>query len=299
MLFKIYKNNPVIHPDPTKDYEKRCTYNPCAIVHDNKVYLIYRAEGESGKFVSRLCLAVSDDGFNFEKYTDNPIIEPTIPEERGGCEDPRITKIGDTFYLTFTSYNGIRPVTPETINESLAVSKDLIHWEKKGIIVKGLKSAALFSEKIDGKYIMFIGGNNIRIARSTDLVNWDVDKESILDIREKKFDNKYVEAGPPPFIFNDKLVLIFNTADKNGVFHPSLALLDKNNPDNVLYRADEPLMTPTEEYELKGHVSNVIFGDGLVEFKGTYFYYYGAADKYVCDATVSKDKMEKYIMGLM
>lgn len=298
MLFKRYKNNPVVNPDPTKDYENRCTYNPCAIVHDNKVYLIYRAEGVSSKFVSRLCLAVSDDGYNFEKYKDNPIIEPGIPEEKGGCEDPRITKIGDTFYLTYTSYNGKQPVTPETINESLAVSKDLIHWKKRGIIVEGLKSAALFSEKIDGKYIMFVGGEKIRIARSTDLVNWNVDKEPILDIRAGKFDSKYVEVGPPPFVFNNKLVLFFNTADKNGVFHPSLALLDKNNPNNVLYRADRPLMTPKESYELKGHVPNVIFGEGLIEFNGTYFYYYGAADRYVCVATVSKNKMEEYLSSL-
>lgn len=298
MLFKRYKNNPIIEPDQAKEYESKNTYNPCAIVHNNKVYLIYRAEGESSKFVSRLCLAVSSDGYNFEKYKGNPIIEPTIPEEKGGCEDPRITKIDDSYYLTFTSYNGMQPVTSHTINTSLAISNDLIHWEKKGIIVKGLKSTALFSEKINGKYIMFIGGKNIRIATSKDMINWNVDEEPILDIRENKFDDRYVEVGPPPFIFNDKLVLFFNTADKNGVFHPSLALLDKNYPNEVLYRADKPLMTPSEEYELKGHVPNVIFGEGLVEFKGTYFFYYGAADKCVCVATVKKAELEKYLSSL-
>jgi len=297
MLFKRYKDNPIISPDTTKDYEKGYTYNPCAIVHQDKVYLIYRAEGNP-KNISRLCLAVSDDGYNFERYTDNPIIEPTIPEEKGGCEDPRITKIDDTFYLTFTSYNGMQPVTPETINTSLAVSKDLIHWKKKGIIVKGMKSTALFSEKINGKYLMLIGGANIRIAWSKDLLKWDVEEKPILDVRKDKFDSIYVEVGPQPFTFNDKLVLFFNTTDKNGVFQPSLALLDKNNPQKVLYRANNSLMTPTEEYELNGKVANVIFGEGLVEFKGTYFFYYGGADKYVGVATAPKDKMEEYLASL-
>lgn len=298
MLFERYKDNPIIEPDPSKEYESKNTYNPCAIVHDNKIYLIYRAQGEHG-FVSRLCLAMSNDGFNFKKYENNPIIEPTIPEEKGGCEDPRIVKIGDNFYLTFTSYNGMQPITPSTINTSFAISKDLIHWEKKGIMIKGLKSAALFSEKINGEYIMFIGGDKIRIAKSTDLIQWKLEEKPILDIREDKFDNRYVEVGPPPFIFNDKIVLFFNTADKKGVFHPSLALLNKNNPSEVLYRADEPLMTPSEKYELEGYVPNVIFGEALVEFKGTYFYYYGAADKYVALATVDKTKLEKYILEIL
>ena len=90
-------------------------------------------------------------------------------------------------------------------------------------------------------------------------------------------------------------MLFFNTADKDFVFHPSLALLDKNDPRKVLYRADEPLMSPTEEYELHGKVPKVIFGSGLVEKDGVYFYYYGAADKYVAVATIKKTELEKYI----
>ena len=101
-----------------------------------------------------------------------------------------------------------------------------------------------------------------------------------------------------PFVFKDKLILFFNTTDKNGFFQPSLAILDKNNPRKVLYRADKPLMTPTEECEVNGTVPNVIFGCGLIEFKGTYFYYYGGADKYVCVATIKRSELEKYISGL-
>ncbi len=112
MLLKRYEQNPIITPDATKDYEKECVYNPCAIVHNNKIYLIYRAEGENS--VSTLCLAISEDGYNFKKYLNNPIIEPTIPEEKQGCEDPRIIKIKDTFYLTYTAYDGKYPKKSET-----------------------------------------------------------------------------------------------------------------------------------------------------------------------------------------
>ena len=297
MIFKRYKNNPIITPDGSKDYEKECVYNPTAVVHENKVYLVYRAEGDS--CISKLCLAISEDGYNFRKYQYNPVIEPSLPEEKHGCEDPRITKIGDTFYLTYTAYDGMYPEKNENIYTALATSKNLIHWKKQGIVVKDIKAAAIFPERINGKYFMFIGGKNIRIATSKDLINWHVEKEPVLDIRKDKFDNKYVEAGPPPFEYKNRLVLFFNTADKQSIFHPSLALLHKDNPRRVIYRADKPLMTPTEDYELKGKVNNVIFGSGLVEFKGTFFYYYGAADKYVGVATAKKIELEKYLSSFI
>jgi predicted GH43/DUF377 family glycosyl hydrolase len=297
MVFKRYKHNPIIKPRSTKAY----TYNPTAMVHANKVYLVYRDESDSR--VSQLCLAVSDDGYTFTPHKHNPIIKPTIPEEKGGCEDPRITKIGNTFYLLYTSYNGAQPITSQAINESVATSTDGTHWKKKGILIKGLKSAALFPEKINNKYILCIGGENIKVAESTDLHNWKVDDKPILDVRvdrgKHNFDNRYVEVGPPPFTYKDVIVFFFNVADKQGTFYTSLALLDKSNPRNVLYRADKPVMTPTEEYEKKGHVKNVMFGSGLIEFKGTYFYYYGGADNYVCVATISKKELEKYIDSLM
>ncbi len=298
MVFKRYKKNPIIVPDTGKDYEKDATYNPCAILHENKIFLIYRAEDKPKNAVSQLCLAVSKDGYNFEKYENNPIIRPTMPEEKRGCEDPRITKIRSTFYLTYTAYDGMHPERSENIYTALATSKDMYNWEKKGIIHKNIKAAAIFPDRIDGKYYMFIGGQNIKIATSKDLINWDVDEEPILDKRKGYFDNKYVETGPPPFVYNNRLVLFFNSADEQFKFHPSLALLDKNNPRKVLYRADKPLMTPTEDYEVNGKVNNVIFGSGLVEFKGTYFYYYGAADKVIAVATVSKEDMEEYLAGL-
>ncbi len=297
MLFKRYGKNPIITPDLTKNYEKESVYNPCAIAHNNKVYLIYRAEGESG--VSSLCLAISKDGYNFEKYKNNPIIKPSIPEEKQGCEDPRITKIGNTFYLTYTAYDGKHPERSENIYTALAVSKDLLSWKRLGIIAKNIKAAVILPEKINNKYVMFIGSKNIKLGYSSDLINWKVDKKSLLDIRKDKFDNTYVETGPAPLVYKQFLILFFNTADDKFIFHPSLAILEKNNPYNIIYRADKPLMTPTEKYETKGKVNNVIFGSGLVEFKGKYFYYYGAADKYVALATIDKIKLEKYVSDIL
>ena len=96
MIFKRYENNPIIKPDLNSSYESHRTYNPTAIVHENKIYLIYRGQSEANRSVSKLCMAISKDGYTFKKYDKNPIIYPTLPEEKGGCEDPRVTKINNT-----------------------------------------------------------------------------------------------------------------------------------------------------------------------------------------------------------
>ncbi len=297
MMFKRFEKNPVLNPDPSKPYESKCAYNPAAVVHERKVYLVYRAEGEDK--VSSLCLAISDDGLNFRKHDDNPVIRPDIPEEKHGCEDPRITKIGDEFYMTYTAYDGQHPERCENVYTALATSNNLVHWERLGIIAKGIKSAAIFPEKVDGRYFMLIGGKVIHAARSDDLLEWEIDDEPFMSIREDKFDSKYVEVGPPPIFVGDHLVLFFNTADKKGVFHPSMAILDRNDPTKILYRADEPLMTPSEKYELEGKVGNVIFGEGLVELNGRMFYYYGGADTCVGVVTFEKKELEEYVNSLL
>jgi beta-1,2-mannobiose phosphorylase / 1,2-beta-oligomannan phosphorylase len=174
----------------------------------------------------------------------------------------------------------------------------MLHWKKQGIIMKGEKSAALYSEKINGKHLIFIGGTNIRTATSNNLKKWKLNKEPIIKTRKNNFDSIYVEVGPPPFQFKNKLVLFFNTTDKRKYFQLSLALLDKNNPQKVLYRADKPLLKPVKPYEKKGLVNNVIFATGLVEWDNNYFLYYGGADTTINLATVTKKKMEKYLASL-
>lgn len=299
MLFQRYERNPIITPDPNNHFESESSYNPTAVVHDGKIYLIYRAEGlYDGVAISTLCLAISDDGFNFRKHGENPVIKPTLLEEKRGCEDPRVTKIGDTFYLTYTAYDGMYAERSENIYTALATSKDLINWEKQGIILKDIKAAAISPEKVNGEYVMFIGGKKIQIARSADLLSWELESEVLLDVRKGKFDSMFVEAGPAPLIFQDKLVLFYNSADSEGKFNPALAILDRHDPRNILYRADKPFMSPIEDYEVNGRINNVIFGDGLVEFNGIYFYYYGAADTFIGVATVGKTSLEEYLSSL-
>ena len=120
------KNDPIIFPDG-EDFDAKATFNPVAIVEDDKIYLFYRAQKEWFG-TSVIGLAISDDGIHFKKM-DRPVIVPEYEWEFiGGCEDPRIVKINNTYYMTYTAYN------KKTARLVLARSKDLIHWEKLGLV---------------------------------------------------------------------------------------------------------------------------------------------------------------------
>ncbi len=100
-------------------WESKDVFNPTAWSDDSTVYMLYRAEDSTGigewNGTSRIGLATSTDGINFERLSE-PVLEPSEPWELpGGVEDPRVVKIEDTFYLTYTAYNGNQAGTLQQI----------------------------------------------------------------------------------------------------------------------------------------------------------------------------------------
>ena len=85
--------------------------------------LLYRAHADD--IVSHVGLATSDDGINFERHPE-PVLSPTEPYEEFGCEDPRVTEIDGTYYLTYTAWDRMNAQL------CLATSTDLFTWEKHG-----------------------------------------------------------------------------------------------------------------------------------------------------------------------
>ncbi len=277
---KRYANNPIIFPDG-EGFDASATFNPAAVVKDGKVYLFYRAQ-EVWFGTSVIGLAVSEDGFHFEKM-DEPVIVPEHEWELlGGCEDPRIVKINDTYYMTYTAYD------KKVARLALARSKDLIHWEKLGIVFPEWgwsKSGAIIPVKINGYYWMYFGDSSIWIARSKDMIHWETSREwVVLKPRKGYFDSKLVEPGPPPIVVGDKIVLIYNGADDNLVYSVGWAIFSLEDPTKLIARAEKPILTPQTHWERFGQVRNVVFAEGLVNFNGKWFLYYGAADTFVCVA---------------
>ncbi len=251
--------------------------------------MLYRAQDKNG--TSRLGYATSRDGVLFSPRSEPVFVPETDYEKDGGVEDPRLVKLGDLYYLTYTGYN------KQDAQLCLATSRDLIHWQRKGVLLpayKGkwnvgwTKSGAIVPEKIGGKYWMYYLGtardktDQMGIAYSTDLVHWtDALDSPVLPRRAGHFDSRVVEPGPPPILTEDGIFLIYNGADDHLVYTTGWVLFDKNDPTKVLARADEPIFQPEQKWEKVGQVPNVVFVEGLAREGDRWLFYYGGADKYI------------------
>ena len=325
--FEKYEGNPILLPQGT-GFESMAVFNPAVILDNGTFYMFYRAENWGAENwkpenkrpegwteekewtgVSVVGLAVSEDGINF-KRRDKPVIVPEYEYENiGGCEDPRIVKIADTFYLTYTGVGSKNRIS----KLCLAASKDLINWKKHGPIIdwNGSKAGAIIPEKINGKYWMYFGASNMWLANSKDLIHWKCDKERdvVLRPRDGNFDERLVEPGPTPIITEDGILLIYNGATFGATprtghytcktrekelrkYATGWALFSKDDPSKLIARSDKPILQITEDFEKKGQVSNVVFSQGLVKKEDRYYLYYGCADTYIGVALAEETKIK-------
>jgi predicted GH43/DUF377 family glycosyl hydrolase len=281
-------HTPIISPQGSS-WESAGTFNPGVIRRGGRIVMLYRAQDPSG--TSRLGYAESEDGIHFTRRAQ-PVLSPEANYEKdGGVEDPRLVEIDGRYILTYTGYN------KKDAQLCMAESADLIHWERKGILLpayKGnwntrwTKSGAIVSKKIQGKYWMYWLGttpdntDQMGLSSSEDLLHWKEETATpVLPKRPGKFDSRVVEPGPPPVIAKDGIVLVYNGADDNLVYRTGIAVFDRNDPRKVIYRSEQPLFAPELEWEKVGQVPNVVFVEGLLAEKDRFVLYYGGADKYV------------------
>jgi beta-1,2-mannosidase len=319
---------PIIEPNPKAvftdpilgkavHWEALHTFNPAAIVREGKVYVLYRAEDDSGAMVigmhtSRLGLASSDDGVHFTTEPV-PVFYPDVDSQKdrewpGGVEDPRLVESEDgTYVLTYTQWNR------QATDIGIATSTDLIHWTKHGpalvgekyqhfdyksaSIVTRLTGGRLIAARIQGKYWMYWGEVQVRLATSPDLIHWTPVEDSsgkaivLLHNRPRHFDSAFPEVGPPSLLTDHGIVLIYNgkDAEKNGApgiaasaYSDGQALFSADDPRKLLARTEKPFFKPEKSWEQSGqYAAGTTFAEGLVFFQDKWFMYYGCADSRV------------------
>jgi predicted GH43/DUF377 family glycosyl hydrolase len=297
---RLHGAEPILVPQGD-GFEAAGVFNPAVIKDRERYMMLYRAQDAKG--TSRLGMAVSRDGIHFAREPE-PALAPVAEYERGGgVEDPRLVKIGATFYLTYTAYDG------KNAQLALATSPDLRKWERRGVImpanagrwnVKWTKSGAILTEPVGGRYWMYYmadaaaGSDQMGVAYSTDLLRWTEALDApVLRRRPGAFDSRVVEPGPPPVMTPEGILLVYNGADDRLVYRTGWALFDRTDPTRVLARSDAPVFEPQHGWEVAGQVPNVVFVEGLVRESGRWLFYYGGADKHVgvAEAVIDNRRM--------
>ena len=322
-----YKFNPVLKP-VGDEWEGLCVLNP-AVVYDEEEKLfkmLYRAAGNDKQHYIYLGLAVSRDGYNFERTSDRPVLAPDLNGADGGCvEDPRLVKMGGYYYLTYASrtfppgqywredkqYFGFQPVLgPQFLinNNSvthLAISRDLKSWKKLGRITDSRfddRDVYIFPEKIGGRFVRLSrpmewcgdGFENekpaIWIAYSDDLMEWG--KPKLLLKGENWWEDMKIGGSTPPVRCKyGWFILYHGVSSKDGGYRVGAIIVDGDDPEMILARTKDFIMEPEFDFETQGYYNGCVFPTGICVVEGKAYVYYGAADKFVCVATADFDKL--------
>jgi predicted GH43/DUF377 family glycosyl hydrolase len=292
---KRFTHNPILEPIKSNSWENRSVFNAAAVYYDGLVHIVYRAQGTD--MVSRLGLATSNDGFNIKERFDTPIFTPVHHAERDGCEDPRLTLIGDECIMAYTAYrNHDFPVIFQISLTSINIkdfAKQNWNWKERNLPFPGVrnKDAVILPNKVDGKYMMFHRIEpSICVSYSEDPKRWH-DFKSIMEPRDKMWDSKKIGAAGTPIELNEGYLFIYHGVDEEKHYSLGAALLDKSNPEKVLYRSEKPILTPCEQYECVGDVPNVVFSCGNVQVDDQVIIYYGGADTVLCGASYELNEL--------
>lgn len=291
-MFRLERlqNTPILSPNRKNDWEKAAVFNAAAFYENGTFHLFYRASDNAfsldsdkpdpkRKFTSVIGHAASTDGIRFER-SEKPVIVPTGVNDSWGVEDPRLTKIDDTYYMVYTAFGGR---DWSDIRVSMVSSNDLVNWSRKMVLLpdEPNKDAALLPVKINDRYFLFHRRvPSIWTAVSDNLIHWE-DHRIIMEPREGKWDSKKIGIAGPPLEIDDGWLLIYHGVDDNNVYRLGAALLDKNDPNKVIARQDEPILEPELEWEVKGLVPNVVFSCGGCIVNDYLYVYYGAADTHI------------------
>ncbi len=273
-------DKPVLVPVSENRWEASAVFNAACVFDGGWYHMIYRASDigphESfGEYTNALGYARSRDLINWERK-DTPILVNDAEQELRGPEDPRIVKVGDTFYMTYTGF-GNR--FPGDFRICMAVSKDLIRWERKGTVLdEPNKNSALFPEKINNRYCLFHRRQpDIWVCYSDDLINW-TDHEKVMTPLPDSWNSNRIGIAGPAVKIREGWFLIYHGVDEDNQYRLGAALLDYKNPAKVLARQKEPIIVPELNWEINGFIPNVIFSCATILNDNRIYCIYGGAD---------------------
>ncbi len=309
-----FSKNPILAPTANL-WEKKAVFNPAAVDIDDTVHLLYRAMSPDNTSV--VGHATSGNGAQITKRDTVPAYQPRepfelkrIPNGNSGCEDPRLSRIGDRIYMCYTAYNGVQAPGVALTSTSVADFKNGAttgkwQWQKPVLVSPpGVddKDACVVETPAPyklGKHLLFHRINNaicispINLEKPEPVTDYTV----ILEPRQGMWDGQKIGLNAPPMLINGPdgkvagWLVVYHGVGGDFCYRLGFALLDKDTPAKVLGRTTDWVLEPEMKYEKEGQVNNVVFPCGMVIRGDTLYVYYGGADSVVALATGSIKKI--------
>ena len=316
VLLKRSPDNPIIEPRPYS-WESKATLNPAAIFTNGKVHLVYRAIGDNDSSV--LGYAGSHNGYDFEDRPPyaiyqryNSFVKDTSVASidyvsgggwNGGCEDPRLTLLGDRVYMLYTAFDGWGSLRIALTSISLTDFENKKWNWKNPVLISPPgeihKNWVIFPEKINGKFaILHSFYPNILIDYFDSLYELDgkrfIRSNNTRPIdKERNWDSWFRGVGPTPIKTELGWLILYHAMDHRNPdrYKMGALILDFKNPTKVLYRSAHPILEPEKDYENNGYKWGVVYSCGAIVRDGNLFVYYGGADKVIGVATIKLDTL--------
>jgi predicted GH43/DUF377 family glycosyl hydrolase len=181
-------------------------------------------------------------------------IEPATTYQEYGVEDPRISKVGDSWYMTTCS------VSAERHSTTLYMSRDGLHHDLKGIVLDHQnKDMILFEGKVGGQFVAltrplgelyfaypdespFAGGPSINLAGSPDALHWKPFDAPFIRPRKRSKSVMKLGGGSQPILTDRGWLMLYHgveTRGKVGIYRTYWALLDRDDPTKILRLEDD------------------------------------------------------------
>jgi len=306
---KRSEHNPILSPKREHPWEAYAAFNWSPVKVGKETVVVYRAVSERElleepkihrSVIGRATLQGSSH------VTDRmPFITPEADFEKYGCEDPRVTKIDDTYYTFYTALSEY-PFSANGIRVAVALSKDMKTVTERHLVTPfNAKAMALFPDKINGKYAAILTfhtdlpGTNIALALFNKIEDiwsesywkewYEHRGEHVIDLHRGGDDQ--VEVGAAPIKTEEGWLLVYSHANNyfsspDHKFGIEAVLLDKKNPMRIVGRTKGAFMAPEEYYEQTGMVPNIVFPSGVLMKGKNLEIFYGGTDTHGCIAYV-------------
>ncbi|AHG93800.1 glycosidase related protein (plasmid) [Gemmatirosa kalamazoonensis] len=252
--------------------------------------------------ISHLRVARSRDGIHFD-VEPTPPLAPANAYEAFGVEDPRITRLDDTYWINYTA------VSPLGIATALASTRDFRTFERHGVIFPpNNRDVTILPERLGDHYVALhrpmpsgLGTPAIWVATSPDLFAWG-EHRFVAGARPEMWDDTKIGGGAVPFRVRwrgrDAWLAVYHGVTSPDSYALGALLLDADDPSRVLARSATPILAPEAPYEREGFFGGVVFTCGLVTDGDLVRVYYGAADGVTAVADLSLDEILSSVEAL-